>query len=231
MGPAPGGSRRLAIGALLVAVVSTGILAPRVARADAAGTMAGLINASRADAGLPPLAVRSDLTAVAQAQAQRMAASGTLTHTPNLGSAVCCWRAIGENVGEGQSLAQIHSLLMNSEFHRGNILSTAFTELGVGVARDGRGNLWVSEIFRQPSGVAAPPHSSAPQTPASAPPIRRSRAPTAQQTPSRQTSRPASRSVVRRPLTGFAARLGEVDVSGNDPVSRVLEFAAQAAAL
>ena len=58
-------------------------------------------NQARAAAGLPGLSVSADLTAAATHQAQNMASSNALFHTPNLGSGLCCWVMVGENVGDG----------------------------------------------------------------------------------------------------------------------------------
>ena len=45
------------------------------------------------------------------------------------------WRAIGENIAEGQlSVAEVMETWMNSPGHRRNILEKGFKELGVGLA-------------------------------------------------------------------------------------------------
>ncbi|MBX5447846.1 MAG: CAP domain-containing protein [Acidothermus cellulolyticus] len=234
--------RRLLARFALTAATASALLALPLAatsRADSAGTLVTLIEQARANANLPPLAVRSDLTAAAQAQANRMAASHTLYHTPNLGSVICCWQKIGENVGEGGSVVVVHQMFMSSAPHRANILDPAFRQVGIGVAADGSGTLWISEIFRAPLGAPAnPPPTSHPSSrpvtsvaPAvvAAPPA--TTAPPA--TPARVPPHAVSRDVPGgRPALAAApylTRLAAVIVVGGDPVSRLLDFALRAA--
>jgi len=87
-----------------------------------------------------------------------MAQNQSLSHNSSLGSDVCCWSSIGENIGEGQSESQIENAFMNSAPHRDNILSSAYTQIGVGVATDSHGTLWVDEVFRQPTGSSGAHH-------------------------------------------------------------------------
>lgn len=133
------------------------------------------INAERTSRGLPALRVRSDLRDAARRHANRMADRGQLYHNPNLGSEVCCWRKVGENVGTGSSTARIHQMMMGSSSHRRNILDPDFTELGIGVERRGD-TIWVSEVFRLPQGAPEPepppPPPPAAQEPAPPPPPR-----------------------------------------------------------
>jgi uncharacterized protein YkwD len=217
-------------------------------RAGASSSLAGLTNNARTSRGLPPLAVSGDLAAAARQQAARMAARGALYHTPNLGGAVCCWTALGENVGVGPSIDAIFSAFMGSAEHRANILSGSFTQVGVGVVTDARGQLWVTEIFRRPSGAAPaavpPPTRAAPPAPKPGPPARptatparppqsTNRAPMPSSPPAAPPTR-ASRDLARLALddaTRFArALVGRSGLTSTytepDPVSRMLAFVA-----
>ena len=40
-------------------------------------------------------------------------------------------------------------MFVRSAPHRANLLSTKFTHMGVGVAKDSRGRIWVAEVFAQ----------------------------------------------------------------------------------
>lgn len=160
-----------------VAVVSTLVLAlvlallPGGQGADAApdagleAQFVSLINAERASAGLPALRVASDLVAVGRRHAVRMAAASDLHHNPNLGSDVGGWDKVGENVGRGPSVDRIHAAFMASEGHRRNILDPEWVEVGVGVEVVD-GGLWVTELFRLPTGAAQPAPPAAPAPPA-----------------------------------------------------------------
>jgi hypothetical protein len=81
-----------------------------------------------------------------------MASSQTLYHNPSLTSQVQNWQAVGENVGEGPTVSDIHNAFMQSPEHRANILDHDFTQVGVGVSVDKNGIIWVTEDFRQPMG-------------------------------------------------------------------------------
>jgi uncharacterized protein YkwD len=139
--------------ALALAAVLTGALTAAPAGATTAEDgLTARLNGARSDQGLPSLATRSDLVAVARAQATRMADSGTLYHNPNLTTDVTNWRSVGENVGYGPDVQTVHVAFMNSEGHRANILDTDYTEVGVGVVERGD-RVWVAEVFRRPQTV------------------------------------------------------------------------------
>ena len=139
--------------ALALAAVLTGALTAAPAGATTAeDSLTARLNGARSDHGLPSLATRSDLVAVARAQATRMADSGTLYHNPNLTTDVTNWRWVGENVGYGPDVQTVHVAFMNSDGHRANILDTDYTEVGVGVVERGD-RVWVAEVFRRPQTV------------------------------------------------------------------------------
>jgi len=167
---------------LLAAVALTltvALVAPPFASADSTSNAQFVsdTNSARSQHGLRAYVVSSDLSSIANRWAAHMAANRTLEHNPNVYSDVCCWQAMGENVGEGATVSQIQQAFMNSTTHRDNILSTSYTEIGVGTARGSDGQLYVDEVFRQPTGV----------TPRAA-------------TTTRTYTRPASRSSYRAPL-------------------------------
>lgn len=136
------------LGAFLV-----GASAPVAADASDEATFTGRLNQERTSRGLPALTVRADLVEVARAQARRMAADGTLAHNPSLTSDVTGWRFVGENVGYGPDALTVHAAFMGSQGHRGNILDTDYTEVGIGTVTV-NGRVWVAEVFRTPERVA-----------------------------------------------------------------------------
>jgi uncharacterized protein YkwD len=139
--------------ALALAAVLTGALTAAPASATTAeDSLTARLNGARSEQGLPSLATRSDLVAVARAQATRMADSGTLYHNPNLTTDVTNWRWVGENVGYGPDVQTVHVAFMNSDAHRANILDTDYTEVGIGVVERGD-RVWVAEVFRRPQTV------------------------------------------------------------------------------
>ena len=57
----------------------------------------------------------------------------------------------GENVAAGlDELDEVMKGWMESEPHRKNILSEKFTEIGVGVARDKKGEPYFTQVFGKP---------------------------------------------------------------------------------
>jgi uncharacterized protein YkwD len=109
-------------------------------------------NALRTSVGVPALKENDTLTRKAEEWAQHMAATGKLEHS-NLSDGVSSlsWTALGENVGysspSGDTLKLIHDLFVSSSGHRANLVNRDFTHMGVGVATDKAGTVWVAEVF------------------------------------------------------------------------------------
>jgi len=155
----------------------------------------------------------------------------------------------GENIAYGYETPHaLVSAWMRSPGHRANILSSSYTQVGIGVVVDSKGILWVSEIFRRPSGaVANPAPAPAPKpapvithAPAKAPaaPTQRpaaKQAPVVPAQPPAAANNRASRDLSRLPLLAaqrLAAQLAATSgVTGPDPVSRMLDFVAVNAGL
>jgi len=135
-----------------------------------ADQVVALINQARAAAGLPPLTVTAGLVASASAHNMLMAEGCGLLHQcpgePPLGAresaAGVHWTTAGENLGEGGPVADttaaitqmaigITQYMLNErppdDGHRLNILSSAFTHIGVAVYRDSSGTVWMTQDF------------------------------------------------------------------------------------
>lgn len=155
------------LGSLLVttavAVGALAVVAPAAHASTEESQFTSMANRERSSRGLRSYSVSSDLVAVARRHAQRMAAGGKIWHNPNLGSEVSGWQAVGENVGMGGSASSIHQAFMNSAAHRANILDTDFTQVGMGTARDSKGVLYITQVFRKPMGAPAPAPAPAPR--------------------------------------------------------------------
>jgi len=113
------------------------------------------INRERSRVGPAKLALKDDLTTIARRHSRRMAADGTIYHNSNLGNEISGnWTAAGENVGMGPDCPSIHDAFMASPGHRSNILDLDFNQVGVGVAYDHDGTVYITEDFagrRSPS--------------------------------------------------------------------------------
>jgi hypothetical protein len=152
---------RVVLSVLATAVMGVGagtavVALPTAAYADSTYSMESQfiakINSAREANGLSPYSVAGDLTSIARQHSDEMASKQELYHNPNLTTQVQNWQAVGENVGEGPTVDDIHTAFMNSPEHRANILDHDFTQVGVGVAVDKNGVIWVTEDFREPMG-------------------------------------------------------------------------------
>lgn len=138
-----------------------------VAIPTAPADLVALINADRAANGAGPLALRDDVSAIALAHSIDMAQRGTLFHNDGyfdqqvrtrLGASV-----LGENVALNGTVRDAHASLMNSPLHRANILDPRFAVVGIGVAQDADGHVWVTEDFLQPKPVVVSAAAAAPR--------------------------------------------------------------------
>ena len=132
--------------------------------------MLALINQARSQAGLPAYTVSPGLDTSAARHTAVMAAGCGLSHQcpgePALGdretAAGVHWTAAGENIGEGgpvadttAAIAQMAVGLTQSmldekppdDGHRLNILSSAFSHVGISVFRDSSGTVWMTQDF------------------------------------------------------------------------------------
>ncbi len=108
-----------------------------------------LVNEARAENGLSALKPNWELSRVARYKSQDMKDKGYFSHTsPTYGSPFTMmknfgirYRSAGENIAMGQRTPEaVVNAWMHSSGHRANILSTSFTEIGVGYVADG--NYW-----------------------------------------------------------------------------------------
>jgi uncharacterized YkwD family protein/spore coat assembly protein SafA len=114
--------------------------------------VAALVNQERSKHGLQPLKLNWELSRVARYKSQDMIDKNYFSHTsPTYGSPFTMiknfgisYRAAGENIAAGQKTPQeVMNAWMNSEGHRKNILSSQYTEIGVGYAKGGSyGHYW-----------------------------------------------------------------------------------------
>ena len=152
---------RLAAAALL-ATVTTGVLAA-AAPAASADTLApasaqmgvdwngeasflALINQARASVGAGPLALNGDLSNYARNHAWEMAHNQSLYHS-NISVLLGGWSTVGENVGVGGNVGQVHNALLASPAHYANVMNGSFTSVGIGAYVDGNGTTWTVRVF------------------------------------------------------------------------------------
>jgi uncharacterized protein YkwD len=114
-----------------------------------------LMNADRKANGLADLKVSSALTAVARSHSQDMVTRSFFSHTnpdgktvtDRLKAAGISYTAAGENIAENTSVEAAETAFMNSSGHRANILNSNYTTVGIGVAYDSQGKVYVTQDF------------------------------------------------------------------------------------
>jgi hypothetical protein len=161
--------------AFFVFLVAAGVAAPAgaqsIAPADEARVLQ-MVNVTRAQLGLTPLASNQALVDVARAQSQRMAAKGDIYHNPNLSEELTDlglpWVRAGENVGVGPSVDSIEQAFVASPHHYENIVRSGYRFLGVGVIVEG-GRVWVTQVFAELEDARAAVAAPRPPAPAAAP--------------------------------------------------------------
>jgi uncharacterized protein YkwD len=143
-------SARTAVVAMVAALLIAGgpAASPAQATTSSEESLFLLVNQARERRDRPRLLLSQSLSRKAHRHSARMAEEGWIFHHSCLSCLLSSWEwdAIGENVGVGGTVRSVHRALMDSRPHRRNILSRAFTKIGVGVVRSG-GRVWVTEIF------------------------------------------------------------------------------------
>ena len=121
---------------------------------DPEGLLQQMLGAARNSEGLRPFEREKRLDQLAHDQALALRAAQRVAHDLGSGdpetrasAAGLTLRAVGENVAHGANVAAAHRALWSSPSHRSNILSAYFDSIGIGVARDADGSVWVCELF------------------------------------------------------------------------------------
>lgn len=118
-----------------------------------------LTNIERSKRGLAALKTNWQLSRCARYKSQDMINRGYFAHqSPTYGSPFdmiesfgISMAAGGENIAMGQRTPQeVVTAWMNSPGHRGNMLGTSFTEIGVGVAKSKNGSYYWTQMFIRP---------------------------------------------------------------------------------
>jgi uncharacterized protein YkwD len=127
-----------------------------------------LVNQSRKEHNLPPLALEAKLNKAAQGHASDMLKRNFYSHTSPEGTTIggrykqaggSNWLLTAENIAQCPKCAppatevylkQLQEGWMNSPGHRKNILHQGVTEFGFGIAVDARGGLYAVQNFAGP---------------------------------------------------------------------------------
>jgi uncharacterized protein YkwD len=134
------------------------------ASSDPTQDLLRLVNEARQSEQSPPLVRDAALDAVAARHAEAMRALKRIAHDAGDGdpesrveAASLNVLAAGENVAHALDAVQAHRVLWASPSHRENLLEPRYDKIGIGIARDSDGSLWVCEVFADfPNQSAAP---------------------------------------------------------------------------
>jgi uncharacterized protein YkwD len=158
----------LALFAAGLALLAPSATAASFSTSSYASRLLSLVNAARADHGLPALRLASGTTTVAANWTAHMAGSQLLAHNPDLRHQIethgsPAWGTYGENVGQGYAAdpGSLFRAYMNSPEHRANILTGAYRYVGVAVSFTGK-TAWNTFDFVDTYGT--PTASKAPAT-------------------------------------------------------------------
>jgi uncharacterized protein YkwD len=121
--------------------------------------MLELVNIDRARNKRPPLQLSPSLSEVSRLHSQEMARSGFFAHrSPTTGEpqdrldrAGIGWSSCAENIALHVSVEEAQASLMQSPGHRTNLLSSKYTQIGIGVVEVG-GQVYVTQNFLRPGG-------------------------------------------------------------------------------
>lgn len=115
-------------------------------------------NAERKAAGVPALTASPKLSAAARGHAENMAKQDMLAHDldgktfgDRITAAGYKYTQAGENIAQGQEAAkEAVETWMNSPPHKANLLNEDFTEVGLGTAKNEKGERYWVQVFAAP---------------------------------------------------------------------------------
>ena len=114
-----------------------------------------LLNQDRMRNGLPALTLDAELSRLARLKCEDMRNKKYFAHeSPTYGNAAAmltrfgyAFRGVGENIAHHATVEKAHAAFMSSTGHRGNILGSQWTKVGIGVCQDSQGFVYVTQLF------------------------------------------------------------------------------------
>jgi uncharacterized protein YkwD len=161
-------SRSVRVTTLLALVAAAGGLLAVAGTPTPAGTAAPLsveseiirlTNVERQKVGAPPLRASAKIAQAAAAYAALMAKLDKMDHHldgkdagQRLTAAGYQWQSWGENIAFNfPNAASVVQAWMSDEGHKQNLLNPNFTEIGVGVAFNAKGQPYYDQVFARPA--------------------------------------------------------------------------------
>ena len=118
-------------------------------------TAGNLLNNDRARYNLAPLIIDPALCRIARIKSEDMRDKQYFAHTsPTYGDVRqmlshfgYSYSAAGENIAHHASIEKAQAAFLSSPGHRKNVLSSGYTKVGLGVALDDKGYVYLTQIF------------------------------------------------------------------------------------
>lgn len=114
-----------------------------------------LLNSDRARYNLSPLTIDPELCRIARIKSEDMRDNQYFAHTsPTYGDIRSMlkqfgykYTAAGENIAHHATIEKAQAAFLSSPGHRKNIMSRTYTKVGLGVAVDSKGFVYLTQIF------------------------------------------------------------------------------------
>lgn len=114
-----------------------------------------LLNSDRSRYNLAQLTIDPELSRIARIKSQDMLTGGYFSHTsPTYGDVRdmlthfgYSYTAASENIARHATVEKAQAAFLSSPGHRRNIMSTAYTKVGLGVALTAEGYVYLTQIF------------------------------------------------------------------------------------
>ena len=118
-------------------------------------TAQNLLNSDRARYGLAPLTLDPELSRIARIKSEDMRDNRYFAHvSPTYGDVRQMLRTFGysyagagENIAHHATVEKAQAAFLSSSGHRRNIMNRAYTKVGIGVAFDSKGFIYLTQIF------------------------------------------------------------------------------------
>lgn len=110
-----------------------------------------MVNQERTRRTIAPLVRMRELDAIAREHAERMASKDSLFHSTPIDLAAKFnrpSRRLGENVGKGATIREIHQSMMKIRSDKNNILDRRYTHMGMATAQSSDGTIYLCQVFR-----------------------------------------------------------------------------------
>lgn len=114
-----------------------------------------LLNQDRAANGLAALPLDAELSRLARLKSEDMRSNHYFAHeSPTFGRAKdmltsfgYSFASVGENIAHHSTVDKAQAAFLSSTDHRRNMMSTAWTKVGIGIAYDEQGFVYVTQLF------------------------------------------------------------------------------------